>query len=789
MTAEVHFPSSTVEYKIIECGVNIEVYDGVYVNGVQVTGETIGNTKRRLFDSGWIDVVKKPTIVFENHVDRDALRTLAIEKRLYDEAGNEIPPGEDDNTFSYRLYLSNGADDVLRLANMHKYYVKDPEGNICSWDAQYKRFVSLGKKEISDLTESQKKAATFETSMNGAISMIPAWYTVGVPNLPVGTRFRVVERDYEVPLGYRLIGYERENETYLLDPGSDENTGWVRANESPTMAVKNQRGWELKVDKVWSDAQFVDSHSPIYTAVYVGGTLLEGSVRQIADPDTTVRYFFDSLQPGRTIDDYRVREAIVTDPVVGAGGVVTGYGSITPLNEDEFIKVDSVPKGGGTESSNKYFVQYSEGVPERTSLDIPAPGNIRADLIFNTRSEGVSITMYDMKTRAPLSGGKFRLSHGEDNLGTFISDAHGRITVLYDVMHGENYTLTQTGAPDCYIGVPNPIVFSVDTEEADHVVTVTGNDAIWASGRSANAKKRDGTHDDSPIIAYIDVFNKPFTLEARKISSRTGAPLAGAHFALYRSVKVIGGEAKDLEPMRGYADLVTGDDGIIPKIDNSLDPGKYYLTELRSPENYEGLSEDIVFTVSDLGFVTVDSAGHGDMLRQSDAEYENAYSIVVPNTFIYTTAELTITKTVTGTFGDTERDFRFTLSVEGADPSERYEWSKNGEPQSVPLRSGGSFTLRHGDSVVITLPKHLAVTVTEQNENYQTTFTLGGGQQESTASKTFVITDSQTLDVVNRRSIILPTGIRLNAAWPAAVLLLSLGAALLMVMHRRKTAH
>ena len=158
----------------------------------------------------------------------------------------------------------------------------------------------------------------------------------------------------------------------------------------------------------------------------------------------------------------------------------------------------------------------------------------------------------------------------------------------------------------------------------------------------------------------------------------------------------------------------------------------------------------------------------------------------MPNTFIYTTAELTLTKTVTGAMGDQEHDFRFTLSVEGADSSERYEWSKNGEPQSVPLRSGGSFTLRHGDTAVITLPKNLAVTVTEENENYQTTFQLGGEEAETTASKTFVITDSQTLDVVNKRHLLLPTGLRLSAAWPAGVLLLSLGAGLLMVMRRRK---
>ena len=43
-SAEIHFPANTIEYKVIECGVNTEVYDRVSVNGAQVTGESIGNT-------------------------------------------------------------------------------------------------------------------------------------------------------------------------------------------------------------------------------------------------------------------------------------------------------------------------------------------------------------------------------------------------------------------------------------------------------------------------------------------------------------------------------------------------------------------------------------------------------------------------------------------------------------------------------------------------------------------------------------------------------------------------
>ena len=125
-SAEIHFPANTIEYKVIECGVNTEVYDVVSVNGTQVTGESIGNSNRNLFDSGWLQVSERPTIVFDNHVQSDSLRTLSVQKRLYDPSGAVISSQQDRTTFSYRLYLSNGSDDVLRLANMYKYYVRDP---------------------------------------------------------------------------------------------------------------------------------------------------------------------------------------------------------------------------------------------------------------------------------------------------------------------------------------------------------------------------------------------------------------------------------------------------------------------------------------------------------------------------------------------------------------------------------------------------------------------------------------------------------------------------------------
>ena len=62
--------------------------------------------------------------------------------------------------------------------------------------------------------------------------------------------------------------------------------------------------------------------------------------------------------------------------------------------------------------------------------------------------------------------------------------------------------------------------------------------------------------------------------------------------------------------MAGYEDLVTDEQGRIPGIDNTLIPGKYYLTETAAPEGYEGLKKDIVFTISKLGKIEVEDSNN-----------------------------------------------------------------------------------------------------------------------------------------------------------------------------------
>lgn len=774
LSADIHFPVNTIEYRIIECGINSEVYDHVYVNEEEITGVSIGNTDRHYYDSGWMRVADRPSVVFDNHVDPDALRTLSFQKRLYDESGNLLTAAQDPTTFSFRLSLSNGIGDELVLANMVSYYVTDPDGRYCRWDAEQGRFVATGYTDPDALNAEQREQITFETSMNGSISKIPAGYIVEVPNLPVGTKFRVVERENEIPPGYQWISYERESATYRAEDGDTLNSGWIRPNESPRMYINNRRGWGLTVNKVWSDVSAVAAHGDIYTAVYIGSTLVPGTIRQIRHPATSVRYFFDALQPGATLADYTVCEVELVNPTVDESGTVTQYYSLRRLNDGDTTVIFTTPQSAETPSPYSYTVNYDAGTPGSTPQSADEPENVRTDTVTNTRSGGVVITLYDMQTGEPLANGTFTLTKDGESLGTFTSDQDGRVTVLYDFVRGEPYTLTETRPPSGYIGLPNPAVFSVNEDDS---VTIDGNEPQWEKGYPSPTP-------GDLMLAYIDVFNKPFSLRAVKIDSVTKAPLGDAHFALYRSVSGIGGAVEDVRPIPGYEDLVSDTSGIIPRIDNTLPAGTYYLTELTPPSGYSAGESSVVFTVSPTGEVTMVNAAQNGLLAATETNAAKAFVISVPNR--KNDVELTVTKDVQGAFGDRTKEFTFTLTVNHAESAEPIAWTKNGVEQTDVLRSGGTFTLRHDDSVTIKVPSGVTITLTEANEDYVAAFRFNDAPAVTTNTMTFTLTDNAALAVTNTLDGIIPAGVGMIPIVPTALIAVAAFAGVLAVAVVRK---
>ena len=799
-SAYIDFPDNIYRYYITECGINSEVYDAVKCNGTVMEGSEIAGSNSRMdYTCEEADIADRPAVTYENHVDPGMFRTWDITKRLYDSSGAEIR--DDDRTaFAYRLYLD--AEEVpfpeLQTAHIHKYRVKGPDGCYCRWDPDTESFVSTGETDAAHLDPDD---TVFYTSPNGSVSKIPAWYTVEVLDLPVGTRFKAEERGSDIPLGYCFWKYDSDKNTYISYDAATHNMGTVRKNESPQTYVDNRRGFGIEARKVWPDSGSMSSHDPVYMAVYLqdGETeTMAGEVRQLNAPAESVSWFFETLADGKQFADYAVREVRLTGARFDSDGNLTGYDSAEAVGEGESLTVAATPKGADAPEDIVYTASYTPGEPTGAA---PGVVNTRTDTVTNRRNSGIRLmlgewngTAEDRTVESPLAGGRFSLTLAAENgdtvdYGEFVSDSSGLITLLYSYPKGEQnvYTLTETQAPQGYIGLQQPVRFCITEEDGQTRI------------RFMEPEEPDGWHNANPgsggdIDGTVNIYNRRFTLEAVKYDAKTNAPLPGAKFALYKGQLTGTGYIRDYIPMEGYdsSTLISGEDGVIPKIDNTLPAGRYYLTEEEPPRNYEGISSDLVFDITAAGEVELISApGSVRLIADNETEGVTAYRFAIRNAQANDpNADLAVTKIVNGPFGNRTEDFTFTLTVAGAGADDSFVWSKNGETQT-PLRSGGTFVLRHRDTAVISLPKGTEITIAEESAGCRTTFCLSGGAEEECVSKQFVLTEPTDLTVTNTFSGILPTGIAGSAVTSLLLLMLPvfpIGSVMICKKRRRRAA-
>ena len=287
----------------------------------------------------------------------------------------------------------------------------------------------------------------------------------------------------------------------------------------------------------------------------------------------------------------------------------------------------------------------------------------------------------------------------------------------------------------------------------------------------------------------MDVYNKPFNFKLAKMDNEDNSiPLDSAHFALYKQTNTtIGGLEKNRDPMTGFEDMVTENGEVYICGGNSgrsINPGAngsvYFLTETQAPLTYTKLEDDIIFRISSIGVPSLISDSYNGQLVETEDSY--IYTLSVPNAKEETNDKLlTIHKSVQGSAADYNQQFTFTLTVDSAEPTDEFEWMKNGVTQITALHSGDTFTLKHDDVAVIIVPTEVNLTVTEQNLDYTTTFQLDDGQALASNTMTFSITDDATLEVVNTLGMVIPTGVMNNIVVPllAAMLLIAFGALIL----------
>jgi len=787
--AEIAFPDNTITYRIVECAVNSTVYGNVTINGENVPDDRIeirGDLKSYSSESAQV----RPNISFDNHVNNNVIKDLLVTKKLLDEDNQEVT--DDPATFNFRLSISSVkvSPDQIPLANMYSYLVLSPDKKICRFDPDTASFAETSVvytrahyKAIQDgqVPGVSTEDVTFKTSGFGSIAGIPAGYTICVPGLPVGSVFKVTENP---KTGYGLMGYERvmgskthEDGTvepiasYMVDAGNPENIGTVIADENPQMEVHNRKGYGISAKKSWSDLSITTGHSEIYTAVYVDGTLLEGSVKQIKSPSTTANYFWTRLQPNSngtertSLDGYVIKEVTISNqnPTVLDDGTVTDSGTVTPISSGGRVNVvasridDVTPEGEDNHRAYDYIVTYGQKEISETS---------REDTITNTREGGIAIRLFRWDSDTPLPNGQFKLVDSSGNtVGNYYSDENGLVTILYDFEKNKTYTLTETAAPRGYVGLQKNLCFKVNNDGTVSLFYEDGTE--WGTKDSVDLKWANGKLGDNGLSAYVDVYNKQFNFKVVKMDSEeTGIVLDNAHFALYKQTNTaIGGYEKNRDPLTGFEDMVTSNGALYICGGNSgrtLNPGSrgsvYFLTETQAPLTYAKLDEDIIFRISPLGVPSLITDNYNGQLVETEDSY--IYTLSVPNKKEAPGYKLlTIKKIVSGSARDYNREFTFTLTVDSAEPTDGFEWMKNTVTQSTQLHSGDTFTLKHGDEVVIAVPAEVNLTVSEQNQEYTASFKLDDGQSQAVNTMTFSLTDDATLEVTNTLGMVVPTGV------------------------------
>jgi len=779
---EFSFPADTIEYRVVECGVNPFIYSKVKVNGDEVD-PSVTHVENGRSDYGidWEEVKNRTNVQYINEVNPDALRVLNIQKKLYKEDGVTEIIEDENTTFNFRLYLAGEFDSEVSAAYMYNYHVKDRDGNYCVWDPSTAAFSSLGVSDFGTLSETQKQKATFQTSMNGSISKIPTGYSVEIRGLMVGTKYKVEERDNEIPDGFSRRDYdyfedkENEQKTYSSLTAVSETMG---ENKNPLVIVNNLKGYGLRINKEWTDKDFMYKHGDVYFAVYTyvdGVYSLAGTdaVHCITDKGNTSYWYYEHLEPGLSLANYEIHEVKLGGPVtVNENGVVTGYSTITRLDDNDTVTVPGQMMKDAPMTDYDYTVSYT--------LGSVAPGsNVREDFVTNDRPGlGMTKTKWDGTV---LPNAEFTVTSDDGTFKKrFVSDENGNVTKAF-FMENMIYHINE---------IKTPIGYYCPTEAID---VVFRNGEFEIVDTSAGAFGTVVSKDDKGNT-LLGIKNMTYNLRVLKVDAIDDQPIQGAHFALHKQIKVGGVTMFDYSPVPGFDDLVSDIDGIIPLLDNQLAPGVYELRETEPPVGYVKLMHNIRFRVGDTGGVTL-LDNYADVTLSSTRSADSSemdFEMVIRNSS--DSKRLIVTKTVSGNLGSRDEKFDFSVSFADAENQAYQDASvmcifPDGTAAAISLDDTGTttFQLAHGETIQFVLPADAHYTVTETSSGYETTYRVNGGSVQTGATAAGQLTGNMTVAYTNTRKGIIPTGVDYTGrAILGATLLLLISGSIFAIGKRRK---
>ena len=814
-TAVINFPTFGPEneeiasYSIVECGVNTDVK----VNGTEITGTEVPYApKRRDYGIYYVSTHDRPRVTYDNEVNPKAMRNLTFRKKLF-EADGTTPITNDSTVFNFRLYFGTESDTELTAANMYTYHVRDKDGNYCSWDAQDQCFRKIGDgiTDYSALSDEQKVAASFSTSMNGSIARIPVDYIVEVRQVLAGTKYMVQERPSEMPDGYsfqKYVYYENYDQSSSDTPaptatysgGNDVaiagapdseahgNTVYnvIATHKDPHVDICNLKGWGLRVNKVWTDADYMKDRDTTYFAVYTGEddehlTIVTDSLRELPYGTNTLYWYWLVLPVNTSFNNYKIREVKITDgrPVFNDDDVITNQNELTivPIGQGSELKLNGTQKGETSKSEFTYSVRYMQG-------QISSESNVRVDTTINDRP-GIVLKKQEWDGDA-LAGADFTLTDSDgEEIGTFISDSDGNITTAF-LSENKDYILTETSAPQGYHGL-----------EEDMIIRVTSNDPGNGSGDNGSTVNVSGPGEDYYSLtqasgstpATLIIKDRPYEFKAIKQDGDTKAKLQGVHFELHKQVTVDEVTVFDDAVMVGYEDLVTDPEGLIPKIDNTLPAGTYQLREKTNLSKYQKLPGHVEFTVSKTGKISLlPSMSSVDWVKLDTTEGNESlvYTLTIDN---FIDASVTLKKVDNDNhdlLGSKFRLCKFKESWEEVSDYSEIDLTSVNQKTLTKL-SVGRYRLEeiYSPDGYIILNKYTYFNI-DQNGKASLTDEAGIGENSNTEAS--ISSDSKTITVKNIPGEALPSAGGMGTHWLyliGSILVLASGIAL--VARRRIT--
>lgn len=288
--------------------------------------------------------------------------------------------------------------------------------------------------------------------------------------------------------------------------------------------------------------------------------------------------------------------------------------------------------------------------------------------------------------------------------------------------------------------------------------------AVQSSSYSADEQKTVVVHNEARS-GQVTV-TKSFAIGNTAIAEPEGF---SATFSLYKADESGNKTGNSLKSVT-YAEFTAGSYTF-----QDLLPGRYIVEETKIHGGATSTVQYVGNETNSSPTVTV-SAGETE-----ETKITNAYE--------YTSRNLTITKTVTGNMGDTNKEFEFTLMLTKNDDAytANLSYSKNnGTTETLSANNSAyTFSMKHGDSVTISIPAGYTYTVTEDNGEYTAKYKVDNGEDKDGNSATGTLTGNTTIAFTNTKNVEVPNGLTHTITPYIIMVVLAAGAGVYFVMRRR----